>query len=143
MRSTLLSLLILIGLTACIPVTVRPQFDDQGLPIAMPVTPIGSITPTGELVPHYPVSKSAPSDMNWGAIGTALGAVTTALLAAYGINLRGFAGKAQSALKIACELADHNAVAETDEQVLRNKEIAAKRQKELGVLDLTKKVRGK
>ncbi|MGL4230675.1 MAG: hypothetical protein ACRCWJ_04840, partial [Casimicrobium sp.] len=117
-------LFLVLALAACIPVTVRPQFDDTGLPIALPVTPVGHISPTGELTPIYPVSDKAPSNFNWAAIGTVVGAITTALAAAYGINLRGFASKAQSALKIACELADKQADA-TDPEVIRMNKLAA------------------
>lgn len=139
----LVAAMFLMALMGCIPVTVRPEFDDQGLPKALPVTPVGSISPTGELIPTYPVSNEAPAPTNWGAIGSVIGAITTGLLAAYGINLRGVASKAMTALQITAELADRQEEAETPEQTKRNKEIAALRQKEAGVHDLVKKVRGK
>lgn len=139
----LVATILILLMSGCIPVTVRPEFDDHGLPKALPVTPVGSVSPTGDLVPIYPVSNEAPAPTNWGAIGSVIGAITTALLAAYGINVHGIAGKAKTALQITAELADRNAEAETDEQVQRNKEIAALRQKEAGVYDLVKKVRGK
>lgn len=139
----LVAILFVMALTSCIPVTIRPQFDDKGLPIALPVTPTGSVSPTGELLPIYPVSNEAPKATNWGAIGSIIGAITTALLAAYGINLRGFASKAQTALRIACDLADQNAKAETDIDVERNKIIAAQQQAAAGVMAITQKARGK
>ena len=139
----LVAILFLMALTSCIPVTIRPQFDDKGLPIAMPVTPTGSVSMDGTLTPIYPVSTEAPKATNWGAIGSIIGAITTALLAAYGINLRGFATKAQTALRIACDLADQNAKAETDTDVERNKMIAAQQQMVAGVQSLTQQARGK
>lgn len=142
----LLAAAIAIALSSCIPVTIRPQFDAKGLPKAIPVTPVGSVSPSGELLPIYPVSNEAPTPTNWGAWGAwgaAVGAITTALLAAYGINLRGFASKAQTALRIACDLADQNAIAETDQDVERNKMSASQQQIAAGVQALTQKVRGK
>jgi len=139
----LLAAAIAIALSSCIPVTIRPQFDAKGLPKAIPVTPVGSVSSSGELLPIYPVSNEAPTPTNWGAWGAAIGAITTALLAAYGINLRGFASKAQAALRIACDLADQNAKAETDTDVERNKMIASQQQMAAGVQALTQKVRGK
>lgn len=142
MKYLILALLLLF-LAGCIPVTVRPQFDDQGLPVALPVTPVGNVSPTGELTPIYRISTKAPSSFNWAAIGTAVGAITTALAAAYGLNLRGFASKAQSALKIACELADKQADTTDPEAIRTNKLIAQERQRAAGVLELTQRVRGK
>ncbi len=132
-----------IWLCGCIPVTIRPQFDDENKPIAIPVTPVGSVTPTGDFVPIYQVSGKAPTPTNWGAIGTAVGGILSALLAVYGINVRGIATKAKAALSIACELADRNADAETTEQVEHNKKIAQDRQLAAGVQALTQSVRGK
>lgn len=123
--------------------TIRPQFDEENKPIAIPVTPTGSISPDGTLNPIYPVSDKSPQPTNWGAWGTAIGGILTALLAVYGINLRGAVGKAKTALQIACDLADQNAVAETDNDVERNKMIAAQRQASAGVMALTQHVRGK
>ncbi|MGL4232112.1 MAG: hypothetical protein ACRCWJ_12175 [Casimicrobium sp.] len=128
---------------ACIPVTVRPQFDDTGLPIALPVTPVGHISPTGELASIYPVSMAAPTGFDWGTVGTVIGAVTTALLAAYGINAKGFASKAVSALKIASELADKQEATSDPEMLRANKLAAMERQRAAGVLELTQKARGK
>ena len=139
----LVAAIFVMALTSCIPVTIRPQFDDKGLPKAIPVTPVGSVSANGTMIPIYPVSNESPTPVNWGAWGTAIGAITTALLAAYGINLRGFASKAQTALRIACDLADQNAVAETDLDVEHNKMIAHQQQASAGVVALTRKVRGK
>ena len=135
--------LFLMALYGCIPVTIRPQFDDKGLPKAIPVTPVGSVSADGTMNPIYPVSNEAPTPVNWGAWGTAIGGILSAALAVYGINLRGFASKAQTALRIACDLADQNADAETDTDVERNKRIAAQQQISAGVLMITQKARGK
>lgn len=130
-------------LSGCIPVTVRPQFDDKGKPIAIPVTPTGSISADGTINPIYEVSNESPKPTNWAAIGTGVSVVISALLAAYGINLRRVVGKAKGALKIACDLAEANGAAETDDDVKANKRIAESLQLAAGVHDLTQKVRGK
>jgi hypothetical protein len=137
------ALLLAVTLVGCIPVTIRPQFDDENKPIAIPVTPTGSISPDGTLTPVYPVSSKSPQPTNWAAWGAAIGAITSALLAAYGINLRGFASKAMTAVRIAADLADANARAETDTDVERNKIIAAQQQAAAGVMLITQKARGK
>lgn len=130
-------------LTSCIPVTVRPQFDDKGLPIALPVTPTGSVSPDGTLNPVYPISAESPKPFNWSSVGVGLSIILNALLAAYGINLRGFASKAMTALRITADLADANARAETDSEVEKNKLIAAHQQVQAGVHKITQKARGK
>ena len=139
----LVAIMLLMAFTSCIPVTVRPQFDDKGLPIALPVTPTGSISADGTLTPIYDVSSEAPKETNWGAIGTVLGAIMTALLATYGINLRGAVAKAKTAIGLVANLADSQAKAETDEDVARNKALAAQMQEAAGVRDLIQKARGK
>ena len=135
--------ILVMAFTSCIPVTVRPQFDDSGKPIALPVTPTGSISADGTIVPIYEVSHESPKPTNWAAVAGGISLVLNALLAAYGINLRGVVSKAKTALGIACNLADANATAETDEQVKRNKEIAKDLQVSVGVHDMTQEVRGK
>lgn len=127
----------------CIPVTVRPEFDDHNKPIALPVTPVGSISPDGTISPIYEVSNEAPQPTNWGMIGTIAGGILSAFLAAYGINLRAGVARAKTALQIACDLADANAKADTDEQVEHNKLIAASLQEQAKVKDLTNRARGK
>lgn len=139
----LIAMMFWMALTSCIPVTVRPQFDDKGKPIALPVTPTGSISPDGTLNPIYEVSAEAPRPTNWGTIGVIASVALNAFLAAYGINLRGIASKAKTALGIACDLADANAAAETDEEVQRNKNLAAAAQLKANVYQLTQSVRGK
>jgi len=132
-----------LALTGCIPVTIRPQFDSQNKPIAIPVTPIGSVTPTGELVPIYPVSNESPKPTNWGAVGAVGGAILSAFLTAYGINLRGAVKKLRTGLQITADLADANARAETDAEVERNKMIAFQQQAKAGVHEVVQAVRGK
>lgn len=51
--------------------------------------------------------------------------------------------RAKTALKIACDLAEANGEAETDEQVEKNKRIAESLQMKAGVQVLTQKARGK
>ncbi len=139
----LLGAAIAIWLNGCIPVTIRPQFDNENKPIAIPVTPTGSISPDGTLVPIYPVSDKSPQPTNWGAIGTVAATIISALLAAYGINLRGALGKMTTVARINAELADDNANAETDEQVARNKHLAFQKQLRANVHKQTQIVRGK
>lgn len=139
----LVAALFYLALTSCIPVTIRPQFDDTGKPIAIPVTPIGSITPSGELVPIYPVSAQPPTATNWGMIGTVAGGILSAFLAVYGINLRAGFGKAMTAIRLTSELADANAEAETDKDVELNKRAAFALQTKAGVHGLIQKARKK
>jgi hypothetical protein len=139
----LVACMLLMLLAGCIPVTIRPQFDAENKPIALPVTPVGSVTATGELVPIYPVSNEAPKPTNWGAIGTAVGAALSGLLAVYGINLRGAFAKAKTALAVTAQLVDQVAQCDTDADVAKAKEAANVRQIALGVHQLTQQVRGK
>jgi CelD/BcsL family acetyltransferase involved in cellulose biosynthesis len=53
------------------------------------------------------------------------------------------AGRLRTALRTACDLADANAVAETDEDVAAAKARAAAEQQAKGVRDLVQKIRGK
>lgn len=139
----LVAAMFLMALTGCIPVTVRPQFDDDGLPIALPVTPTGSVSPDGTITPIYEISDQSPKPFNTAAVVAGISAFLNLLLAAYGINLRGIASKAKTALGIACNLADGNAQAETDEEVERNKRAAFSAQIKANVHHLTQSVRGK
>jgi hypothetical protein len=142
----LVACIILLALTGCIPVTVRPEFDDKGLPIALPVTPAGAVSPEGVFTPVYPVSVDAPPQPQpfpWGDIlNIGLGLLGVAG-GGYGLVAAKLAGKAKDALRIACSLADANANAETDLDVERNKMIAAQQQAAAGVAALTQAVRGK
>lgn len=139
----LVAVIFFMSLCSCIPVTIRPQFDDQGNPIALPVTPTGSISPDGTINPIFPVSDKAPKPFNTAAVVAGISGFLNLLLAAYGINLRGIASKAQTALGIACNLADGNAQAETDEEVERNKRAAFAAQVKANVHQITQKARGK
>jgi hypothetical protein len=139
----LVAALIYLALTGCIPVTIRPQFDDENKPIAIPVTPTGSISADGTLTPIYPVSDKSPQPTNWaGAVATITG-ILSAVLAIYGINIRGALGKMTTVARISSELADANANAETDEQVERNKQIAFQKQLQANVHKQTQAARGK
>lgn len=134
-------------LTGCIPVTVRPEFDDHGLPKAIPVAPVGSQDlATGDFHPPFPVSEDPPApspSFPWETIlQIALGVLGVGGLGGAGVAIR-VVGKAKTALRIACDLADANARAESDLEVEQNKMIAAREQERTGVRTLTKKVRGK
>ena len=135
--------LIYLALTGCIPVTIRPQFDDENKPIAIPVTPTGSISADGTLTPIYPVSDKSPQPTNWAGIVATVTGILSAVLAAYGINLRAGLSKAVAAVRIASDLADANARAETDEDVERNKMIAFQQQLQTGSHKITQQARGK
>ena len=132
-------------LTGCfrIPVTVHPEHDDKGLPIALPVTPTGRVTPDGQLVPVYPVSSQAPKPpSDWGPM------LEQGLTLALGLLVGGGAAlplirKAKTALSLACNLADAQE-ATTDPAVLaQNKVLSAQLQDAAGVRSLIKKARGK
>lgn len=135
-----------LGLVACIPVTVYPPRDAAGLPMTLPVTPVGTIaTAAGdvELVPVYPTSKGDPKppEFPWGTAG----AIALALLGVggggFGMRAVAIAGRAKKALSIACTLADQVSEAETDEEVRVAKQSAMAAQIKNGVHDLTQQVR--
>ncbi len=132
-----------IWLCGCIPVTIRPQFDDENKPIAIPVTPVGSVTPTGDFVPIYPVSDKSPQPTNWAGVVATVTGILSAVLAVYGINVRGALGKMTAVARISSELADANASAETNEQVERNKQTAFQKQLQANVHKQTQMARGK
>lgn len=139
----LVAAMIVMAMTSCIPVTIRPQFDDENKPIAIPVTPTGSISADGTLTPIYPVSDKSPQPTNWASIVATVTGILSAVLAVYGINLRAGLNKAVTAVRIASDLADANARAETDEDVERNKMIAFQQQLQTGVHKITQQARGK
>lgn len=139
----LLAAAVAISVCSCIPVTIRPQFDNENKPIAIPVTPTGSISADGTLVPIYPVSDKSPQPTNWAGIAATVCGILTAVLAAYGINVRGALAKMTTVARISSELADANAAADTDEQVQRNKEIAFQKQLQANVHKQTQIARGK
>lgn len=143
----LLSLLLAVILAGCIPVTVRPERDQQGLPIAIPVTPTGTVTPEGELVPAYPVSDDPPAPpADWAAIIQQVIIAGISLLVGGGVGRVAAApliNRLKAGVRIACDLADANASADTDEDVARNKRVAADLQRRAGVQALTQQLRGK
>lgn len=157
--AVLFSACVAIAFAGCIPVTIRPQFDDQGAPIALPVTPTGTISPDGVITPIYPISTAKPTPHPSFPWETALAAILGALGVAgggYGLLIRGVAQKAKTALRLACDLADANAnvaeeaaslppeeSAKVIAQIQRNKNIAAQEQEALGVRALIQKVRKK
>lgn len=135
-----------VALSGCFAVPVRAIPTDKPILVA----PVGVQAPQADgtiaLNPALPQPKAddfkPPAQFPWADIlfgivsllagGTGVGAVAIPLI-----------GKARTALKIAAELADRNAVAETDADVEKNKLIALAKQREAGVLALTQKVRGK
>ena len=139
--------LVYLALSGCVPVTIRPQFDDAGLPKATPVTIIGAqdLT-TGKFVPAFHVSDEPPTppgEFPWESIlQVALGVLGITGLGGAGVALR-LAGKAKTALGIVCQLADANARADTDLQVEQNKMISQHQQESAGVRKMTQKARGK
>lgn len=144
----MLCLAVSVGLfvNACIPVTVYAPRDENGLPMTLPVTPVGTIeSPAGplEMKPLYPVSKgdAHPPTFPWGTVGTIALAVLGVGGGGFGLRAASIAAKAKTALQIACSLADQVAVADTDEQVRAAKERAMAEQIKNGVHDLTQSVR--
>jgi hypothetical protein len=136
------------ALAGCIriPVTVHPESDDKGLPVALPVTPAGSVSQEGVFTPVYPVSVDAPkppAPFPWGDILNIGLAALGVAGGGYGLLAAKVAGKAKSALAIACSLADRVSQAETDDDVAKAKDDARIAQIAAGVHDLTKQVRGK
>lgn len=143
--------IVLVLLVGCfrIPVEVHPEFDDQGLPKAIPVAPVGAVAQDGTLTPPFPVSGEASQPnppFNWASlidIALMVLGATGVGGAAFGVRAISVATKAKTALKIAADLADKNAAAETDEQVAANKQEAQMKQILAGVLAITNQVRGK
>ena len=128
--------------TGCIPVTIRPEFDDSGKPKATPVTLVGSqdLT-TGQFLPIYPVSDEAPQPpKDWWPMVESVLMIGLGLLTGTGGGMV-LVRRAKTALKIASELADANAEADTEDQVAQNKKIAQAKQEAAGVHALTQSVR--
>ena len=139
----LVACIILLALTGCIPVTVRPEFDDNGLPIALPVTPAGSVSPEGVYTPVYPVSDNPPAPpKDWSGLLEQIATLGLGLLLGGGAAVP-LVNRAKTALKIACNLADRVSNAETDDDVKAAKKLAEEQQIAAGVHALTQKVRGK
>ena len=135
-------------LTGCfrIPVTVYPPHDGKGLPKALPVTPVGSMAADGTLVPVYPVSSDAPTPpkpIPWGdLLNVGLGILGVAG-GGYGLVLSRVLTKAKTGIALVADLADANADAVTDDDVAKNKALAAQVQEAAGVRSLIQKARGK
>ena len=140
-RTMLGSLLILL-LSACVPVTIVPQRDQSGKPIPVPVAQTQP-PPESPREDFADVGAAAATSSSWswlaGLIGIA-GAVG-------GTGAAGFAMRAvvryKSALKIASELADQMEHADTDAAVIAAKNHAIIQQDRAGVRSLTNRVRGK
>lgn len=140
----LLLLMPALMLVGCIPVTIRPEFDDSGLPKAIPVTPIGAQDlATGAFIPAYPVSSQAPKPpKDWWPM------IEMGLSILLGLAVGGGAAvpvirKARTAIGLVANLADANASADTDADVERNKALAAQMQEAAGVRSLIQSVRNK
>jgi hypothetical protein len=133
----------------CIPVTVRPERDDAGKPIAIPVTAAGSVQQAdgtrADLVPLYDVSDQEPSpppSFDWQSL---LAIAIAALTGGAGVAvplLRG-KGQAMTALKLVTGLVDRVAAAPDDVAVADEKLRAMQEQEEAGVRNLIQRVRGK
>lgn len=133
-------------LAACIPVTIRPEFDDAGLPKAIPVAPVGAQDAAGVFHPPFPVSEKAPSPPSgfpWETI-LQIGMCVMGVggLGGAGVAMR-LAGRAKTALSLVCSLADAQEATSDPEALSRNKQMAAQMQEAAGVRNLIKKVRGK
>jgi hypothetical protein len=136
-------LIAVLFLSACIPVTIRPQFDDQGLPQAIPTTIIGSQDlETGVFHPAFPVSNKAPTPpakVPWDSILQ----IALALAGIGGLGGAGVASKAKTAIKLVAELADAQEATSDPEALEKNKRLSAQMQEAAGVKTLIKKARGK
>jgi hypothetical protein len=140
-------LIAVLFLSACIPVTIRPQFDDQGLPQAIPTTIIGSQDlETGVFHPAFPVSNKAPTPpakVPWDSIlQIALALAGIGGLGGAGVAMR-VASKAKTAIKLVAELADAQEATSDPEALEKNKRLSAQMQEAAGVKTLIKKARGK
>lgn len=138
--------LIAIMLQSCIPVTVYPPRDEAGLPIAAPVTPVGSIeTPAGPVAIEavYEVSKETPRSptVPWGTIAGVLLTVFGGGGGVVAYRAASIARRTRTALKIATTLVDQVSAAETDDDVKSAKMAAMQAQVREGVHDLTQSVR--
>lgn len=136
-----------LAIAGCIPVTIRPEFDDAGKPKATPVTIAGTQDlQTGEFHPLYPVSDETPTPpapFPWEAIlQIALGVLGVGGLGGAGVAMRAV-GKTRTALSMVCNLVDAQASAETDADVAKNKLLAQQMQEAAGVRTLIQSVRGK
>jgi hypothetical protein len=134
-------------LAACIPVTIRPEFDDKGLPKAIPVTNVGSQDlETGIFHPAFPVSSeppAPPAKVPWEAfLQIALTIAGVGGLGGAGVAMR-VASKAKTAIKLVAELADAQEATSDPETLVKNKRLSAQMQEAAGVKALIKKVRGK
>jgi hypothetical protein len=130
-------------LSSCIPVTIHPERDAQGKPIALPVTPVGHVTPEGAMVPIYDVSDQAPAPPKdwWPLVEQGL-TLALGLLAGGGVAVP-IITRTRKALSLVANLADAQAQAFTPEDVEKNKKLAAQMQEAAGVRTLIQKVRGK
>ena len=141
----LVAAMFIMALTSCIPVTIRPEFDDAGLPKAIPVAPVGSQDGAGVFHPPFAVSSEAPTPPQPFPWDTILQVGVALLTGAGGAGLLAgrVVGRVKTALSIACQLADDTATAETDEQVRLAKQLAESKQIRAGVHELTAQVRKK
>lgn len=143
-------IVIALCLVGCIPVTVRPERDAENRPIALPVTPTGTVQHADGsadlLVPAYPVSDQPPSpppEFPWSdLLQVALIALGVGGPAAAVLKARQ-AGRAITALKMATGLVDQVAAAETDADVASILKAAGAEQDKAGVRQIIQRARGK
>lgn len=140
----LVAIMLLMAFSSCIPVTMHNERDASGRPIPIATTPAGrQDLETGEFVPTYPVSDQPPAPpTNWWPMAQDILLTGLGLLTGAGGGMV-LVRRAKTALRIACDLADANARAETDTDVERNKLIAQQLQMAAGVQAMTQAVRGK
>lgn len=145
MLAILLSAILILSVS-CIPVTIRPEFDDAGLPKAIPVAPVGSQDAAGVFHPPFPVSEKAPSPPSgfpWETVlQIGLGVLGVGGLGGAGVAMRAV-GRAKTALSLVCSLADAQEATSDPEALKRNKMLAARAQEAAGVRALVQQVRKK
>jgi hypothetical protein len=141
----LLSIILILSVS-CIPVTIRPEFDDAGLPKAIPVAPVGSQDSAGMFHPPFPVSEKSPTpppSFPWETIlQVGLGVLGVGGLSGAGVAMR-TVGRAKTALSLVCSLADAQEATSDPEALKRNKMLAAQAQEAAGVRSLINHVRKK
>ncbi len=144
----LLLILVMLVMNSCafaIPVRAVPS--DEPILVAnvghdVPQTD-GTIAHNPELPQPKAESFKPPVD-GWGMTATAIGAAATLIFGGGGgLIVTRTMGKLKTAAKIACQLADDCAKADTDEQVKLAQTLAKDKQLKAGVHKMTQKIRGK
>lgn len=131
------------GCAFAIPVRQVPT--DQPILVA----PVGTTVPNADGTqthnPDLPQPKAEsfrPPANGWATIAAIISSLLALLFGGGGIMAVRSMGKLRTAARIACDLVDQVAVADTDEQVVAAKKQAAERQDLYGVRTLTQQIRG-